>query len=229
MAIGNKRFERYSPYVRYNQGLRTALPVVLSGTAATLAVGGTLTVTGASTFTGAQTMTGAITPTGGVAAAGGFTASPRTIHTGGEPAIATTSGTNTDIVTTETYIAEVFVPCNMTLTGVNIFNGTAVAGNLQASLASSAGAVISAAQTASTAASGTTAYQRIPFAAPYAAVGPATYYIMVQGDNTGGDVRTHTVGNFTAQKQTSQTYGTFTTITVATTFTTAVGPIASLY
>lgn len=225
----NNYIENYVPAVKYSRGIKTKLPVTLSGTAATLAVGGTLTVTGASTFTGAQTMTGAITPTGGVAAAGGFSVSPRGLATGYEPAIATTSGTNLDIVTTETYIAEVFVPTNCTATGLAIFNGTAVAGNVTVGLADSTGAPIAAAKSATTAAAGTTAYQRVPFAAPYAAVGPATYYVMVQGDNTGGDLRTHTVGNFTAQKQTAQTYGTFTTITVATTFTTGVGPIASLY
>lgn len=37
-------------------GFTTAKPVVLSGTSATLAVGGTLAVTGASTFTGAVTL-----------------------------------------------------------------------------------------------------------------------------------------------------------------------------
>lgn len=207
------------PVVKYN-GLNTTKAVSFEST---------LAVTGAATFTGAITTTAAQVPTGGIAAAGGFSASPRNINTGGVPAVTAADGTNTDIVTTETYIAEVFVPSNCTVTGVAIFNGGAVAGNLTIGLADSTGAPIAAAKTASTAASGTDGYQRIAFAAPYAAVGPATYYVMVQGNNTGGDINTHTVGNFNAQKQTAQTYGTFTAITVAGTFTTAVGPIAALY
>lgn len=59
MAIGNKLLEKYTPVVRLNGGTTTKLPVVLSGTSATLAVGGTLTVTGASTFTGVSTFTAA--------------------------------------------------------------------------------------------------------------------------------------------------------------------------
>jgi hypothetical protein len=176
---------------------------------------------------GAVTFQSTLVVTGGINASGGFAVDPRLVHTGGEPAIATTSGTNLDIVTTETYKAEVFIPSNMTITGIAVFNGTAVAGNLTVGLANSSGASVAA--SASTAASGTTAYQRIALSTPYAAKGPATYYVWVQGNNTGGDIRTHTVGNFTAEKSTGDTYGTYVTATPATTFTTGVGPIASLY
>lgn len=179
---------------------------------------------------GAVTFAGAATATGGIAAAGGYSVTPRLQHSGGEPAIATTSGSNLDIVTTETYRAEVFVPANTSSTGVAIFNGTAVAGNVQAYLIDSTGAQIAGVLTASTAQSGTTAYQRIPWAGgPYTLKGPATYWIAVQGNNAGGDLRTHTVGNFGADKQTGTTFGTLTVAASPTTFTTAVGPIASLY
>lgn len=160
-------------------------------------------------------------------AAGGTRPSPRNCHSGGEPAIATTSGTNLDIVTTETYIAEVFVPATATVTGIGIFNGTAVAGNVQVFLANAAGTVV--ASSASTAASGTTAYQLVPFSTPYTAAGPGTYYVCVQGNNSGGDLRTHVVGTFGASKATSTVFGTLASITPPTTFTTGVGPIASLY
>lgn len=49
-----QKFEESYP-LGIQGGLTTALPVVLSGTAATLAVGGTLTVTGATAFTVAPT------------------------------------------------------------------------------------------------------------------------------------------------------------------------------
>ena len=171
-----------------------------------------------------------LTPALGVAAAGGFSASPRNWHTGGNPPNVSTDGTNLDIVITELYVAEVFVPCNATVTGVAVFNGAAVAGNIKVMIFDSAGTRVKI--SATTAASGTDAYQRVPFASTYAIVGPATYYIGVMGDNAGGDINTHVIGNFGAGKITGLVYATeagYATITVPTTFTTGLGPIASLY
>lgn len=164
----------------------------------------------------------------GVGAAGGFSVSPRLIHTGNAPPSASTSGTDATPVVTEVYIAEVFIPANVTLTGVSIMNGSAAAGNLKVGLASSAGAVL--ATSASTAQSGTDAYQRVPFTSTYTAKGPATYFVLAMFDSTSARFNTHTFGDFGAAKQTGQVYGTgFTAITPPTTFTTALGPIASLY
>lgn len=181
------------------------------------------------TVTGTSASTGAITPTGGVGPAGGFTNSPRLVMTGNWKPLAITDGVEVTCVATTTYIAEVHVPANTTVTGVSLVNATAVAGNVTVTLANSAGVPIAAALSASTAASGTAAYQRIPFAAPYAALGPATYYVMTQCNNTGYKFRAHTVGDFSTQSVTSGTYGTFATFTPAGTFTTAVGPVASFY
>lgn len=61
MAIGNLRLENYLPVVKLNEGTFTKKPVVLSGTAATLAVGGTVAVTGVATFTAAPVFTAAAT------------------------------------------------------------------------------------------------------------------------------------------------------------------------
>lgn len=214
-----------------------AAAVISSGADANLTINakgaGTIGIgsasTGAVTITPATAVTGALTPTGGVVAAGGFSASPRMIHTGAVPAVATTDGTDATPVTTETYCSEVFVPCNMTITGVALFNGSNVTGNVTVGLADSTGAPIAAAKSATTAGSGTDAYQRVPFAAPYAAKGPATYYIQVQYDSGTARYNAHTLGNHSVQKQTSQVYGTFTSFTPAGTFTTAIGNIAGLY
>lgn len=62
MAIGNLKIENYVPVVKLNKGTFTKLPVSLSGTSATLAVGGTMAVTGVATFTAAPVFTAA--PTG---------------------------------------------------------------------------------------------------------------------------------------------------------------------
>lgn len=162
-------------------------------------------------------------------AAAGQSIAPNLVSTGNFTPLAITDGTETTCVATTTYVSQIFVPAGVTITGVSIVNATAVAGNVTVGLADSTGALITAARSASTAASGTAAYQRIPFAAPYSAPGPATYYVMLQCNNTGMKFRTHTVGDFRTTSQTGGTYGTFVALTVPTTFTTAVGPIASLY
>lgn len=177
---------------------------------------------------GAMSISGILTPTGGIAAAGGF-AVPTVFHSGNAAPSTTTTGTDTTPVVTETYICEVFVPHNCTLTGVSVLNGSAVAGNMQISLADSAGNPIAAAQTASTAASGTAAYQKVPFVTPYTAKGPAKYFILLQNNNVANRYRSHILGNFGASKKTGETYGVFTVVTPPTTFTTGLGPIADLY
>lgn len=58
MAIGNMKIENYNAPIRYNKGLLTKLPVSLSGTSATLTVGGTSTFTGVATFTAAPVFNG---------------------------------------------------------------------------------------------------------------------------------------------------------------------------
>ena len=95
-------------------GLNTNKAVNLSGFQVSTA--------GAVTSDGAITSTGAITPTGGVAAAGGFSV-PTVFHSGQVGLVATTGLTQKQIVTTETYFVEVFVPANTTITGVSVLNG----------------------------------------------------------------------------------------------------------
>jgi hypothetical protein len=174
-----------------------------------------------------------LTPTLGINAAGGFSASPRNVHTGGNPALNVADGTNLDIVITELYVAEVFIPANCTVTGMSVFNGANTNGNMKVMLFSSSGSRV--AISASTDVSGHTADAygtRIPFGTPYSAVGPATYYVGVICDTNTHDLNVHTVGNFGAGKITGLTYGTeagYATISVPTTFTADLGPIATLY
>lgn len=190
---------------------------------------GNVTVTGTLTQTGAVTFTGVVTPTGGIAAAGGFSVSPRGWWVGQTAPQVSTDFNNSTPSITETYVSEIFVPCNCTITGVALFNGTDVTGNVTVGLATSAGAPIAAAKSASTAGSGTDALQRVPFAAPYAAVGPATYFIQVQYSSATARYNTHVIGNHGVLVQTAQTYGTLTSFTAPTTFVTVVGNVAALY
>jgi microcystin-dependent protein len=169
---------------------------------------------------------------GGVPAASGYTVSPRCLHTGANPATAAGDGTNLDAVVTELYVAEVFIPSNVTLTGVAPFWGAATNGNAKVALFNSAGTRV--ALSASTDVSSHTAddYTRIAFSATYAAVGPATYYVGIICDDNTHDLNTHVIGNFGAGKITGLVYATeagYASITVPTTFTTGLGPIATLY
>lgn len=217
----------YPNVVQVRQGGNAAVPTGKSidiESGATLKSGGTTVLDGAGALTPVS-----VTATSGIGASGGFSASPRGIHTGQRPAAASTDGNNSTPSITETYVSEIFVPCNMTITGVALFNGSDVTGNVTVGLATSAGAPITAAKSASTAGSGTDAYQLVPFATPYAAVGPATYYIQVQYSSATARYNAHTLGTHGTVAQTTQVYGTLTSFTPPTTFVTNVGNIASLY
>src|SRR5216684_1889296 len=156
------------------------------------------------------------------------TLSCRLNATGGAPAISSAAAYTAQVpVITEVYYAEVYVPAPCTATGVAIYNSATLSGNVKAGLASSTGAILGT--SASTASAGTTAYQLVPFTAALT-IYPGTYYILNFWDNTTSRPNTYTAGAFVAAKQTGQTYATgFTAFTPATTFTTALGPVASLY
>lgn len=166
---------------------------------------------------------------GGMGPVSGQIVSPRMFNTGGWKPLAATDGTDTTPATTETYIAELFMPAGVYSTGIALMNGSAVAGNVFAALADSQGALITGALTGAVAQSGTAAYQRLPWTAPFILKGPQTVYALFQFSSTSARFRSHTVGNFGASKKTGETNGTFTAITVPTTFTTALGAVAGLY
>lgn len=215
------------PVVKHN-GLNTTKAVTMESTlAVTGAVTNSSTVLNSGAVTNSSTVatTGATTVTGGIVPPG--TAST-VYHTGGIGANVAAFGTDTTPVVTETYICEVEVPHNATLTGLSVLNGSAVSGNIQVGLANSAGAVV-ASSASTTAGSGTNAYQQIPFSTTYAAVGPAKYFALVQYSATTARYRTHVLGNFGANKKTSETYGTLTTVTPPTTFATAGAIVADTY
>ncbi len=189
----------------------------------------TITTLTAPNFAGPEAHAGVITPTGGIAAAAGFTASPRGMWIG-QTAPQVSADFNDSIpVITETYVSEIFVPCNLTITGIALFNGTNVTGNVTVGLATSAGAPIAAALSASTAGSGVDAIQRIPFAVAYAAKGPATYFVQVQYSSGTARYNTHILGNHGVLVQTAQTYGVLTSFTAPSTFVTVVGSVGGLY
>lgn len=169
------------------------------------------------------------TNAGGAPGINGTQVSPRTVNSGGAPAMAAADGTDSTPVITEVYLAELLVPCNMLVTGIANFNGSVASGNLKVGLFSAAGAVL--ATSASTAMSGTDSYQLVPFTAALNVLGPGTYYGGLFIDNTTARFNTWPVGKFGGAKQTGQVYATgFTAITPPTTFTAAsLPPIMGLY
>lgn len=207
---------------RINNMAANAPLIVPAGESALLMI--QVQTSGATIWVGYSTSDGG---TGNQAIAG-QTASPRTIAVGGLVPAVSTDFTDATPVITEVYLGEVLVPMNTTVTGVAIFNGSNVTGNVKAGLYDSTGALV--AQTASTAGSGTDAYQRIAFTAPYTALGPATYYIANSFSSATARYNSPPLGSFGASVVTAQVFGTLPlTVTPPTTFTTNVGPIASLY
>lgn len=147
--------------------------------------------------------------------------------TGDAPPATTTTGTDTTPVVTETYVARVFIAANATITGVSLLNGSAVAGNVTAILYDRNGVALG--QSASTAQSGTAAYQDFALTSPIRLRGPGLHFVGFQFNNTSARFRTHILGRFTAFKKTGEVFGTATALTNPNTFTTGVGPIASTY
>lgn len=152
---------------------------------------------------------------------------PTVFNTGNALFPAVTSGNDSTAVNTETYISQIDIPVQTTLTGIQWMGLATSTGNVQFSLADSTGAVIAAAQTASTATAATANYQTAAFAATYVAK-PGKYFLLMQ--NSGSNhYRAHTIGVFGCSKKTGETYGTFTAVTAPTTFTTNLCPIAATY
>lgn len=196
-----------------------------------LTVNGNMTIAGNSTFTINSTVTptfnAALNPVGGVGSALGTTKASY-INTCQQAAQTSAAGTDATPVATEFYWAEMFIPSNVTVTGVAVMNGSVASGNIKVGLADASGNIL--ATSATTAMAGTDAYQRVSFTATYAAKGPGTYYALQFVDNGTARINTLTFGNCITGKATGQVYATgFTAFTPGTTFTTALGPIAGLF
>lgn len=153
---------------------------------------------------------------------------PTVFHSGGVAPVLVTSGTDTTAVNTQTYICEMFVPVNTTLTGIKWLGLATSTGNVQFSLATSAGVPITAAQTASTATTATANYQTAAFVTPYVALGPRKYFVLMQ-NSAANHFQAIILGNFGAAVKTGETFGTFTTVTPPTTFTTVTCPYLDTY
>lgn len=178
--------------------------------------------------------------------------SSRLVHTGGYPPPATSFGNDSTPVLADMYLAEVIVPSRCLVTGIALFNGSVAAGNVIVGLFDNNGYLVAQSNPAGVAMAGTTAYQRVPFyntaasANAPADVVAGTYYVGVIYTSTSARFRSHIVGDFGAASVVTPSVGVIPTnstytnsgegqsstpalASVPSTFTTDVGPVASLY
>jgi hypothetical protein len=175
----------------------------------------------------ANLATGALTAGGGIT--GGI---PRNVGTW-QP-IAATSGTDTACTNGTAYTGSIFVPANMTITGIQYLVGS-VGGTdkVIVSLHNSTGTLLANSALAGATVGTAAQLQQVALTATYAAVGPAWYHLAVTFN--GGTAKFRTVpadcnvGTGVVGNGVAQTFGTAATFAAPTTFTADKVPVASLY
>lgn len=129
-------------------------------------------------------------------------------------------------------IVEIYVPYTQTWTGIGVLNGTTVGTNKYVcALWGSSGALMANTATAGATTAGASVFQNVAFTSTITLL-PGLYFIGVQLDGATDTVRHQLAANGSQPSCTTLagTFGTVpATITVPTTFTTAVAPISWLY
>lgn len=195
----------------------------------------TMTPTGAST---SQTLKAMLSPVAGgttaLTLASGLVSTGRfrylTVPVGG--AAYASTGTDTTLVAGTIYWADIVVPRNFTATGIGILNGGTVGTDKGlVGLYSTTGTLLANSATAGATTTGANAFQQYAFTSTYACVGPARFWLAYQQNGTTATIRTVAASTFAdvLTKSGTGAFGTLTALTVPTTFTADVGPIAYLY
>lgn len=144
------------------------------------------------------------------------------------------NSTGTTLAATTMYCTEIQLPYSRYMTGLAPLLGT-VGGTDKhlVVLYDSSGNLLANSAVAGATAGTASTYEQIAFTVPFYAVGPADYFACMQTNGTTATVRmlvTSVEDGFLTKGITGQTFGTIpATITVPTTFTTAVGPYWQLY
>lgn len=136
-----------------------------------------------------------------------------------------TIGLATSASANSLWISEVFIDRTVLLTGIGILTGSVAAGNSIVGLYDTSGNLV--ASSASTANSGTGAFQEFSFSTTYTAKGPGRYFISVMTNNGNHIIRTISPAD-PSVLTTVALQGGFAlpaTITVPTTATSGAGPI----
>jgi len=140
-------------------------------------------------------------------------------------------GTNTTVVAGTIYWAEIEIERPVTLTGIAVLNGATVGtNNGLVALYDSNGALVANSALAGALSAGANAFQARDFTAAVA-VQPGRYFVAYQQNGTTATIRTIAVSTFIDSLTASATgtFGTLTALTVPTTITADVGPIAYAY
>jgi len=212
-----------------SDGANVALTVNGKGTG-TIGIGSVST--GAVTITPATTVTGALTLTGGIAKAGGTNFSVKPYNIGTWQVVAATGGTDSACTNGDAYCGSIQVPGNCTITGISYLVGS-VGGTdkVVVSLHDATGALLANSALAGATVGTAAQVQAVALTAPYAAVGPATYFVALTFNGTTAKFRTvpaycqaGVMGN-----SVTQTFGTAATFTAPTTFTADKVPVAFVY
>ena len=140
----------------------------------------------------------------------------------------------TTLAATTMYCTEIQLPYSKQVTGIGVLNGTTVGTDKHlVALYDATGNLLANSATAGVASATASNYQQIAFTSPYYVVGPGQYFGCMQTNGTTDTVRmlvTQVLDQYLTKGVTSITFGTVpATITVPTTFTTAVGPYLQLY
>ena len=150
---------------------------------------------------------------------------------GGGPA-AGTHGNDTAMVAGTLYWSQLFLDCNLTLTGVSVLVGS-IGGTDKwiVALYDYQGNKLANSALAGTTAGTAANLQSIPFTATYAATGPGYYFIALQSNGTTAKFRSYTTpGAAFIDGSTTGTFGTLPNpLTVGTTYTNNVGPVCGVY
>lgn len=145
-----------------------------------------------------------------------------------------TDGTDTTPVNGTRYWCSVFIPHNVTLTGIGYLIGT-VGGtnNVIVELKNAAGVSLANSTLSGTTVGTLATFQQVAFTATYTVIGPGWYYLVLQFNGTTARFRTIPanlgISQVAITGSAAGTFGTLAAITPGTTFTAGVGPIAYTY
>lgn len=149
------------------------------------------------------------------------------------PVATLTAGTSTTGLATSVYVTQVFIDNNASLTGIAVNNAATVGTNKYiVVLFNSSGVPLANSALAGVTTAGASSWQKIPFTAPVAVVGPAVYFVGVYINGATDTFYTiPAAGEYvgSAGSVTGQTFGTVSTITPPSTFTAGAGPIVHTY
>lgn len=141
--------------------------------------------------------------------------------------------TSTASVSGTFYYTQLTVPFNQAVTGACVLNGGTVGtDNHLVAIWDYQGNVIANSAVAGALAASASLFQCFAFTAPVELAGPATYYVGVQSNGTTATLGLYVTGNAGANLPTGSVTGTFGTlkaITPVSSFTTAKGPVMTLY